>query len=71
MPLRISNYGNWEGERPDGHHPPACTCVACNEERHRQEAADVADVWDAMLRKRKASIANRILSVIRWGRTRN
>ena len=31
MPLKIQNYGNWEGDRKGGHHPPNCTCYGCNE----------------------------------------
>ena len=38
MPLKIQNYGEWEGDRP-GYHPPACTCYECNEGRRRQKAA--------------------------------
>ena len=41
MPLKIGNYGAWEGDRPgnrpgNGHHPPACTCHTCNEGRTRR-----------------------------------
>ena len=39
MPLRIQNYGEWRGDRRGGHHPPACTCYRCNEERRRIEAS--------------------------------
>ena len=39
MPLRIENYGEWRGDRRGGHHPPACTCYRCNEERRRVEAS--------------------------------
>ena len=43
MPLRIGNYGEWEGDRRSGrpgtgYHPPACTCFACNEGRDKQRA---------------------------------
>ena len=33
MPLKVQNYGEWDGERRNlqGHHPPACTCYSCNE----------------------------------------
>lgn len=33
MPLKVQNYGEWDGERRNlsGHHPPACTCYRCNE----------------------------------------
>lgn len=33
MPLKVPNYGEWDGERRNlsGHHPPACTCYRCNE----------------------------------------
>ena len=39
MPLKIGNYGNWEGNRPSnrpggGYHPPAYTCYTCNEGRN-------------------------------------
>ena len=30
MPLKVTNYGEWEGDRR-GYHPPACTCYRCNE----------------------------------------
>ena len=30
MPLKVTNYGEWEGDR-QGYHPPACTCYSCNE----------------------------------------
>ena len=36
MPLGIQNYGEWEGDKPAGHHPPACTCYRCNEGRMRR-----------------------------------
>ena len=39
MPLKIQNYGEWRGDRRGGHHPPACTCYRCNEERRRIEAS--------------------------------
>ena len=39
MPLKVQNYGEWLGDKPGGHHPPACTCVDCNEGRKQQEAA--------------------------------
>ena len=39
MPLRIQNYGDWGGDKRGGHHPPACTCYRCNEERRRLEAS--------------------------------
>ena len=39
MPLKIPNYGDWEGDKRGGHHPPACTCYDCNEERRRLEAS--------------------------------
>ena len=43
MPLKIGNYGNWEGDRPGqrpggGYHPPACTCYTCNEGHSRRAA---------------------------------
>ena len=33
MPLKVQNYGEWDGERRNqrGYHPPACTCYRCNE----------------------------------------
>ena len=37
--VRIQNYGEWKGDKPGGHHPPACTCYRCNEERRAEEAA--------------------------------
>ena len=41
MPLRIGNYGQWEGDRrgnrPGNYHPPACTCFSCNEGRRRRQ----------------------------------
>ena len=39
MPLKIQNYGEWKGDKPGGHHPPACTCYRCNEERRQVEAS--------------------------------
>ena len=27
MPLKIQDYGDWEGDKSGGRHPPACTCV--------------------------------------------
>ena len=39
MPLKIQNYGEWKGDGPGGHHPPACTCYSCNEQRQAEEAA--------------------------------
>ena len=39
MPLKVPNYGDWEGDKFGGHHPPACTCYDCNEERRRLEAS--------------------------------
>ena len=39
MPLKIPNYGDWAGDKEGGHHPPACTCYGCNEERRRLEAS--------------------------------
>ncbi len=38
--MRIQNYGEWEGDKPGGHHPPNCTCYACNERRRAREAAE-------------------------------
>lgn len=45
MPLRIGNYGSWEGDRPGkrpggGYHPPACTCYECNEGRRRRRTSE-------------------------------
>ena len=37
--MKIQNYGDWQGDKPGGHHPPACTCYRCNEERRQLEAA--------------------------------
>ena len=39
MPLKIQNYGEWEGDKPGGHHPPACSCHNCNEGRRTQDTA--------------------------------
>ena len=50
MPLRLGNYGEWEGDRPGGHHPPACTCYECNEGRNRRNAAETSARYDARLR---------------------
>ena len=36
--MKIQNYGDWKGDKPGGHHPPACTCYRCNEERRQLEA---------------------------------
>ena len=36
MPLKIQNYGDWEGDKRGGHHPPACTCYACKEEEEEE-----------------------------------
>ena len=38
--MRIGNFGRWGGDKSGGHHPPACTCVECNERRLRREAVD-------------------------------
>ena len=41
--LRIPNYGDDGNERRrglQGYHPPACTCVKCNEERLAKEAGE-------------------------------
>ena len=38
--MRIGNFGQWEGDKPGGHHPPNCTCVQCNERRLQREAAE-------------------------------
>ena len=37
MPLRVQNYGEWDGERRNqrGYHPPACTCYSCNEAKRQ------------------------------------
>ena len=40
--MKVQNYGDWRGDRRGGHHPPACTCYKCNEERNKQTAVDVA-----------------------------
>ena len=37
--MKIQNYGNWKGDKRGGHHPPACTCYRCNEQRLEEEAA--------------------------------
>ncbi len=36
MPLKVPNYGEWEGDRR-GYHPPACTCYSCNEAKGREQ----------------------------------
>lgn len=41
MPGKIQNYDDF-GEK-EGYHPPACTCVQCNEERRDREAAEEED----------------------------
>ena len=42
MPLRVQNYGEWDGERRNqrGYHPPACTCYSCNEAK-RQGGSEI------------------------------
>ena len=35
--MKIQNYGDWKGDKRGGHHPPACTCYRCNEERRQRE----------------------------------
>ena len=50
MPLKLGNYGEWEGDRPGGHHPPACTCYDCNEERNKRNAAETATAYHERLR---------------------
>ena len=37
--MKIQNYGDWKGDKRGGHHPPACTCYRCNEERRRVNAS--------------------------------
>ena len=46
MPLKIQNYGDWEGDKSGGHHPPACTCVQCTEQRLRLEEERRAEEYD-------------------------
>ena len=36
MPMRIQNYGDWDGDR-SGHHPPNCTCYGCNEAKAKTQ----------------------------------
>ena len=57
MPLRIGNYGKWDGDKPSdragqGYHPPACTCYHCVEGRRRAEEKAVALLLDAELRQK-------------------
>ena len=57
MPLKIGNYGKWDGDRPSdkagqGYHPPACTCFHCIEGRRRAEEKAIALMLDAELRQR-------------------
>ena len=37
--MKIQNYGDWKGDKRGGHHPPACTCYRCNEQRRAEDAA--------------------------------
>ena len=37
--MKIQNYGGWKGDKRGGHHPPACTCYRCNEERRQLKAS--------------------------------
>ena len=37
--MKIQNYGDWKGDKPVGHHPPACTCYRCNEKLRQLEAS--------------------------------
>ena len=41
--MKIQNYGEWDGDKPGGHHPSACTCYRCDEERLAKEAAEEED----------------------------
>ena len=29
--MKIQNYGDWDSDARQGHHPPNCTCYRCNE----------------------------------------
>ena len=40
--MKIPNYGEWAGDKKGGHHPPACTCFQCNEQRNKETAAELA-----------------------------
>ena len=50
MPLKIPNYGEWAGDKKGGHHPPACTCFQCNEQRNKETAAELAAEVEERLR---------------------
>ena len=38
--MKVQNYGKWPGDSPSGHHPPACTCFACNEGKQARLKAE-------------------------------
>ena len=66
MPLKIGNYGNWEGDRPgnrpgSGYHPPACTCYSCNENRANRDVRNGVDTAELRRRARQeaASVGRR------------
>ncbi len=68
MPLRIGNYGEWSGDRPGGHHPPACTCFDCNEAQNNKDATEVSNAYDVMLRGTRrdaAEVANAYDAILR------
>lgn len=45
MPLKIQNYGDWDGKTKRGHHPPICTCYGCNEGRTAPVSQPPALAW--------------------------
>ena len=48
--MKIPNYGEWAGDKKGGHHPPACTCFQCNEQRNKETAAELAAEVEERLR---------------------
>ena len=59
--MKVPNYGQWEGDQPGGHHPPACTCYACNELKLRRQTAEEEQ-------RRSAEYERRIAQVQQHGR---
>ena len=55
--MKVQNYGEWRGDRRGGHHPPACTCYACNEQRNKDAAAELAATVEEGLRKAERAVA--------------
>lgn len=65
MPLKVTNYGEWEGDRR-GYHPPAYTCYRCNEAKRaggetplRPPAASVPAAVPQARRQRNKSAGTR------------